>query len=162
MSGATKLHSAKKQVHEPPRAILGPTGNRARVLEEGRRKIEVLQKSQQKPKKPVEKMSQAAVKNNLSVDSTCSSDSSSSSSSGVSSSYRKNVKHYGTKKVKDVRNGGEIKDVSSKKEGPVKRCDWITPNSGVFEKTGESYLLEFESVNDFLFFSGVSGKWLVR
>ncbi|KAJ6391090.1 hypothetical protein OIU77_025148 [Salix suchowensis] len=128
MSGATKLHSATKQVHEPPRAILGPTGNRARVLEEGRRKIEVLQKSQQKPKKPVEKMSQAAVKNNLSVDSTCSSDSS-SSSSGVSSSSRKNVKHYGTKKVKDVRNGGEIKDVSSKKEGPVKRCDWITPNS---------------------------------
>ncbi|KAJ6685973.1 hypothetical protein OIU79_015888 [Salix purpurea] len=96
MSGATKLHSATKQVHEPPRAILGPTGNRARVLDEGRRKIEVLQKSQQRPKKPVEKMSQAAVKNNF---------------------------------VKDVRNGGEIKDVSSKKEGPVKRCDWITPNS---------------------------------
>ncbi|KAF9687625.1 hypothetical protein SADUNF_Sadunf02G0112700 [Salix dunnii] len=121
MSGATKLHSATKHVHEPLRAILGPTGNRARVLEEARRKIEVLQK----PKKPV---SQAAVKSNLSVDSTCSSDSS-SSSSGVSSSSRKYVKHYGTKKVKDVRNGGEIKDVSSKKEGPVKRCDWITPNS---------------------------------
>nr|TKS01444.1 hypothetical protein D5086_0000172570 [Populus alba] len=105
MSGATKLQSATKQVHEPPRAILGPTGNRARVLEEARRKIEVLRKSQQKPKKPVEKMSQAAVKNNFSVDSTCSSDSSSSSSSGVSSSSGKN------------------------KERPVKRCDWITPNS---------------------------------
>ncbi|XP_034887547.1 uncharacterized protein [Populus alba] len=119
MSGATKLQSATKQVHEPPRAILGPTGNRARVLEEARRKIEVLRKSQQKPKKPVEKMSQAAVKNNFSVDSTCSSDSSSSSSSGVSSSSGKN----------DVRNGREILDVSSKKERPVKRCDWITPNS---------------------------------
>ncbi|KAL3603913.1 hypothetical protein D5086_004772 [Populus alba] len=129
MSGATKLQSATKQVHEPPRAILGPTGNRARVLEEARRKIEVLRKSQQKPKKPVEKMSQAAVKNNFSVDSTCSSDSSSSSSSGVSSSSGKNVKHYGIKKVKDVRNGREILDVSSKKERPVKRCDWITPNS---------------------------------
>jgi DNA-3-methyladenine glycosylase I len=129
MSGATKLQSPTKQVHEPPRAILGPTGNRARVLEEARRKIEVLRKSQQKPKKPVEKMSQAAVKNNLSVDSTCSSDSS-SSSSGVSSSSGKNVKHYGIKKVEDVRNGREIKDVSSKKERPVKRCDWITPNSG--------------------------------
>ncbi|KAL3603901.1 hypothetical protein D5086_004760 [Populus alba] len=108
MSGATKLQSATKQVHEPPRAILGPTGNRARVLEEARRKIEVLRKSQQKPKKPVEKMSQAAVKNNFSVDSTCSSDSSSSSSSGVSSSSGKNVKHYGIKKksrmfVTDVR-----------------------------------------------------------
>ncbi|KAG6786571.1 hypothetical protein POTOM_008177 [Populus tomentosa] len=130
MSGATKLQSATKQVHEPPRAILGPTGNRARVLEEARRKIEVLRKSQQKPKKPVEKMSQAAVKNNFSVDSTCSSDSSSSSSSGVSSSSGKNVKHYGIKKVKDDRNGREILDVSSKKERPVKRCDWITPNSG--------------------------------
>ncbi|XP_011017297.1 PREDICTED: uncharacterized protein LOC105120690 isoform X3 [Populus euphratica] len=127
MSGATKLQSATKQVHEPPRAILGPTGNRARVFE-ARRKIEVLSKSQQKPKKPVEKMSQAAVKNNLSVDSTCFSDSS-SSSSGVSSSSGKNVKHYGIKKVEDVRNGREINDVSSKKERPVKRCDWITPNS---------------------------------
>ncbi|KAJ6675696.1 DNA GLYCOSYLASE SUPERFAMILY PROTEIN [Salix viminalis] len=124
MSVAAKLRSAEKQTHEPPRAILGPAGNRVRVLEEAKRKIEVLKKSQQKPKKPVEKMSQAAVKNNLSVDSTCSSDSySSSSSSG------RNVKLNGIKHVKDVPNGGEIKDVSSKKEGPVKRCDWITPNS---------------------------------
>lgn len=124
MSGATRLRSAEKQMQEPPRAILGPAGNRVRVSEEAKRKIEVLKKSQQKPKKPVEKMSQAAVKNNLSVDSTCSSDSySSSSSSG------RNVKRNGTKQVKDVPNGGEIKDVSSKKDGPVKRCDWITPNS---------------------------------
>ncbi|KAL9385811.1 hypothetical protein Peur_022821 [Populus x canadensis] len=124
MSGATKLRSAEKQMQEPPRAILGPAGNRVRVSEEAKRKIEVLKKSQQKPKKPVEKMSQAAVKNNLSVDSTCSSDSySSSSSSG------RNVKRNGIKQVRDVPNGGEIKDVSSKKDGPVKRCDWITPNS---------------------------------
>jgi DNA-3-methyladenine glycosylase I len=125
MSGATKLRSAEKQMQEPPRAILGPAGNRVRVSEEAKRKIEVLKKSLQKPKKPVEKMSQAAVKNNLSVDSTCSSDSySSSSSSG------RNVKRNGIKQVKDVPNGGEIKDASSKKDGPVKRCDWITPNSG--------------------------------
>ncbi|KAG5231039.1 GMP synthase [Salix suchowensis] len=124
MSVAAKLRSAEKQTHEPPRAILGPAGNRVRVLEEAKRKIEVLKKSQQKPKKPVEKMSQAAVKNNLSVDSTCSSDSCSSSSSSG-----RNVKLNGIKHVKDVPNGGEIKDVSSKKEGPVKRCDWITPNS---------------------------------
>lgn len=124
MSGATKLRSAEKQMQEPPRAILGPAGNRVRVSEEAKRKIEVLKKSLQKPKKPVEKMSQAAVKNNLSVDSTCSSDSySSSSSSG------RNVKRNGIKQVKDVPNGGEIKDASSKKDGPVKRCDWITPNS---------------------------------
>ena len=125
MSVAAKLRPAEKQTHGPPRAILGPAGNRVRVLEEAKRKIEVLKKSQQKPKKPVEKMSQAAVKNNLSVDSTCSSDSSSSSSSSG-----RNVKLNGIKHVKDVPNGGEIKDVSSKKEGPVKRCDWITPNSG--------------------------------
>ncbi|XP_011031492.1 PREDICTED: uncharacterized protein LOC105130615 [Populus euphratica] len=124
MSGATKLRPAEKQMQEPPRAILGPAGNRVRVSEEAKRKIEVLKKSQQKPKKPVEKMSQAAVKNNLSVDSTCSSDSySSSSSSG------RNVKRNGIKQVKYVPRGGEIKDVSSKKDGPVKRCDWITPNS---------------------------------
>lgn len=124
MSGATKLRSAEKQMQEPPRAILGPAGNRVRVSEEAKRKIEVLKKSLQKPKKPAEKMSQAAVKNNLSVDSTCSSDSySSSSSSG------RNVKRNGIKQVKDVPNGGEIKDASSKKDGPVKRCDWITPNS---------------------------------
>ncbi|CAK7347679.1 unnamed protein product [Dovyalis caffra] len=123
MSVATKPQSAAKQMHEPPRAILGPTGNRVRVLEEAKRKIEFLKKSQQKPRKPVEKMSQAAVKNNLSVDSTCSSDSSGSSISG------RNVKRNGIKQVKDVTNGGEIKDVLLKKEGPVKRCDWITPNS---------------------------------
>jgi len=126
MFGATKLRSAEKQMQEPPRAILGPAGNRVRVSEEAKRKIEVLKKSQQKPKKPVEKMSQAAVKNNLSVDSTCSSDSYSSSSS----SSGRNVKRNGIKQVKDVPNGGEIKDVSSKKDGSVKRCDWITPNSG--------------------------------
>ncbi|XP_065880445.1 uncharacterized protein [Euphorbia lathyris] len=138
MSVATKLQSSAKVVTDQ-RAILGPTGNRVRVLEESRRKGEVLKKAQQRPKKPVEKspvpdMPQTVVKNNLSVDSSCSSDSNSSSSSTSKSSAkvaspRRILKPNGLRTVKVVPDGGEFPKISPKQDLPAKRCDWITPNS---------------------------------
>ncbi|XP_002510348.2 DNA-3-methyladenine glycosylase [Ricinus communis] len=126
MSVATKLRTSTKSVPER-RAILGPTGNRVRVLEECRRKDELLKKSQQqkKPKKPaVSDMPQVVVKHNLSVDSSCSSSSSSSSGSlRKVASPRRNVKRSA---VKIVPEGAEF---ASKQDLPVKRCDWITSNS---------------------------------
>ncbi|KDP38470.1 hypothetical protein JCGZ_04395 [Jatropha curcas] len=137
MSVANKLQSSAKPVPEP-RAILGPTGNRVRVLEESRRKSEVLKKAQLRPRKPaakaaVSEMPQEVVKNNLSVDSLSSSDSNSSSSSSGSSakvaSPRRTVKRNGLRAVKVVPDGVEFGGISPKQDLPVKKCDWITPHS---------------------------------
>lgn len=132
MSVATaKLQPATKPVTEP-RPVLGPAGNRERILQ---KRNEVVK--QQKPKKTAaaEEMSVAAMKNNLSVDSSCSSHSSSSSSSASSlgSSAKKkmerNVKINGSRPVKAAAGNAELEQNSTKKDGPLKRCDWITPNS---------------------------------
>ncbi|KAF2324506.1 hypothetical protein GH714_015019 [Hevea brasiliensis] len=140
MSVSSKLQSSAKPVPEK-RAILVPTGNRVRVSEESRRKSEVLEKAQQRPKKSVAKaavseMQQAVVENNLSVDSSCSSDSNFSSSSSSSSrssatvaSPRRTVKRNGLRAVKVVPDGGEFGGISPKKNVLAKRCDWITPHS---------------------------------
>lgn len=140
---STKLQSSAKPVPQQ-RVVFGPTGNRARVWEECRRKSEILKKpqAQQRPKKPavkatVSEMQRAVVTNNLSVDSSCSSDSnfsyssasSTTTTSSVSSdklaSPRRNLKRTGLRAVKVVPDGG----ISPKKDAPVKRCDWITPQS---------------------------------
>uniref|UniRef100_A0A2P2P9H3 Uncharacterized protein n=1 Tax=Rhizophora mucronata TaxID=61149 RepID=A0A2P2P9H3_RHIMU len=73
------------------------------------------------------------VENNLSMDSSCSTDSSpSSSSSGssvkVATSSARIVKRNRFGPAKAIRNGGQ--EVSQEQKGQVKRCDWITPNSG--------------------------------
>ncbi|XVF63913.1 hypothetical protein PTKIN_Ptkin09bG0124600 [Pterospermum kingtungense] len=130
MSVATKLKSSPKPVTEP-RAILGPTGNRARVSDESKRKTEALKKPQ-RPKIPVSRSPKSVVQSNVSVDSCCSSDSSSSNSSLKTVSSTKTVKRKGVKPVKphvaptadEVVTG--ISPVISK---PLKRCDWITPFS---------------------------------
>ncbi|KAJ0087235.1 hypothetical protein Patl1_09103 [Pistacia atlantica] len=132
MSVATKLQSSAKLVSEP-RAILGPTGNRVRASEDPKRKTEVVKKPQRR-KKPVPKIPEQVVRNNGSVDSACSSDSSSSSASSAkkmeSSRRTEMVKRNEVKNAKVVPDGSaEIAENSPPIPGPIKRCDWITPNS---------------------------------
>ncbi|WCJ41357.1 hypothetical protein M5689_022233 [Euphorbia peplus] len=136
MSVATKLQSAEKRgIYQ--RAILGPTGNRVRVLEESRMKGQVLKK----PPVP-----QTVIKNNFSVDSSCScsSDSDSNSFSSSSSSLkvatlRRTVKPNVFRTVKVLPHISQDQDV------PVKPCDWITPNSDLLV-LGVLPLLCFDSL----------------
>ncbi|WCJ22855.1 DNA glycosylase superfamily protein [Euphorbia peplus] len=120
MSVATKLQSAEKRgIYQ--RAILGPTGNRVRVLEESRMKGQVLKK----PPVP-----QTVIKNNFSVDSSCScsSDSDSNSLSSSSSSLKVATPRR-TVKPNVFRTVKVLPHISQDQDVPVKRCDWITPNS---------------------------------
>ncbi|KAJ8762142.1 hypothetical protein K2173_007293 [Erythroxylum novogranatense] len=137
MSVAVKLHSPEKLTAEA-RPVLGPAGNRVRVLEESKRKTEVVKKVPVRPKKPATVSQtlpqEVAVRKNLSVESLCSTDSSSSSSASSSRgsstkvvSSRRNVKRSGLRAVKVVPDDSE--EVAVKQEGIVQRCDWITPNS---------------------------------
>ncbi|XVE69932.1 hypothetical protein DITRI_Ditri10aG0031100 [Diplodiscus trichospermus] len=130
MSVATKLKSSAKSVTEQ-RAILGPAGNRDRVLDESKRKTEALKKPQ-RTKIPVSQSPQSVVQNNVSVDSSCSSDSSSSNSSLKAVSSRKTVKRMGVKpvKAKVAPTADEfVTEISPVVSEPLKRCDWITPFS---------------------------------
>lgn len=129
MSVATKLQLSAKPVSEP-RAILGLAGNRVRVSEELKRKAD-------NPKRPLRQRNRAseipepAVRNNVSVDSSCSSDSSSSASSAKKTVNSRTVRRNGFGPVKVVPDGAEAAALLSPKiSGPPKRCDWITPHSG--------------------------------
>ncbi|KAL2489452.1 DNA glycosylase superfamily protein [Forsythia ovata] len=126
------------------RSILAPTGNRVRVVEEQRRKREILSKSVEKPKRVISQTppkpgggggaSVAVVRNNFSADS-------SSDSSSCNGSTVKTVKSMGSKRrivknsngvvkpAKIVPDGAEALAISPMVPVPVKRCDWITPNS---------------------------------
>ncbi|XP_021832406.1 uncharacterized protein LOC110772286 [Prunus avium] len=121
MSVATKLQSSICE----PRAVLGPGGNRVRVSEAPKRKNEGLKKPSQSPRKPVSEIPEAAVRKNVSVDSTCSSDTSSSCSSAKTVSPRRTVRHKSLRPGKLVSDNMEV----VKPAGPPKRCEWITPNS---------------------------------
>lgn len=131
MSVATKIQSPSKQA-TAPRAILGPAGNRVRASEEPKRKIEAPKKLK-RPKPPVSEVHQSVLRKNVSIDSSCSSDSSSSGSSvKLESSRRTVIKRNVAKpvKAKVAPTSEEISaDFSPKLTGPLKRCDWITPNS---------------------------------
>lgn len=126
---ATKVRSLARPVSEQ-RAILGPTGNRVRASEDPKQKTEV----PKKPKKPAPKIAEPVIRNNASVDSTCSSDS--STSSAISAKKMENsrrsvtVKRNGVKNMKfDPHASAEIPEASPVNSGPIKRCDWITSNS---------------------------------
>ncbi|PON33736.1 Methyladenine glycosylase [Parasponia andersonii] len=128
MSVATKLQSPVCET----RSILGPGGNRARVSEDSKRKGEDLNKPQRTTmmtRKLVPEVPQSVVRNNGSVDSSCSSDSSSSGSSAKTVSSKKTVRRKGFRPVKIVPDGVEAAAPSPRVLGPPKRCDWITPNS---------------------------------
>ncbi|KAF4348237.1 hypothetical protein F8388_015056 [Cannabis sativa] len=131
MSVATKLQSPICE----PRAILGPGGNRVRVSEDPKRKGEALRKPQKTTtttvtRKPVTEVPQTVVRNNASVDSSCSSDSSSSGSLVKTVSSKKTLRRKGMRPAKIVPDSVEVAGTTSPKIlGPPKRCDWITPNS---------------------------------
>ncbi|WCJ41501.1 hypothetical protein M5689_022369 [Euphorbia peplus] len=93
--------------------------NRVRVLEESRMKGQVLKKS------PVP---QTVIKNNFSVDSSCSSDTNSNSFSSSSSSLKVATPRR-TVKPNVFRTVKVLPHISQDQDVPVKRCDWITPNS---------------------------------
>lgn len=132
-SMATKVQALAKPVSEQ-RAILGPTGNRVRASEDPKRKTEVAKKPQ-RPIKPASRIPEPVIRNNGSVDSSCSSDSSSSTASPakkIESSRRTvTVKRKNVKNMKIVPDASsEIPEASRIISEPIKRCDWITPNSG--------------------------------
>ncbi|OAP12901.1 hypothetical protein AXX17_AT1G69480 [Arabidopsis thaliana] len=131
MSIASKLRSPVKPIDES-RAILCSTGNRFKVT-----KTEMTKKPQLNPrvtKSPATKKPDS----NFSVSTD---DSSFSSSSSERSSV--NTTNSGKVTTPSKRNGVEklnnvvasvavVEDISPKIPGPVKRCHWITPNSGLF------------------------------
>ncbi|XP_059636493.1 uncharacterized protein LOC132278667 [Cornus florida] len=128
MSVATELRSPVKLSSET-RTVLGVAGNRVRVLEESRRKKEVVKKAQKPSSRLVSETPQSVVRSNVSVDSACSSDSSSSGSFVKKVSSKRRVRCNGLKPMKVVPDLVEVVTLSSVVSGPVKRCDWITPNS---------------------------------
>lgn len=126
MSVAAKLQSPAKPLSEGGVALCAG-GNRFRVSEVAKRKKEGLKKPQQLLRKPPSEVPEAIVRNNLSFESSCSSDSSSSGSSVTAVKSSGRVKHNGLRPVKVVPDGVDF---------PVKRCDWITPNSGEWFQSG--------------------------
>lgn len=118
------------------RSILGPAGNRVRVSEEPKRKPDNNTiKKPQRPRNPVPvpKIPEPVMRNNGSVDSSCSSDSSSSggSSAKKSASSTKSVRPVGFKAAKVAPDNVVSVTLSPPKiSGPPKRCDWITTHSG--------------------------------
>ncbi|KAE8100548.1 hypothetical protein FH972_018436 [Carpinus fangiana] len=128
MSVATKLQLSAKPVSEP-RAILGLAGNRLRVSEELKRKAENPKRPQRQRNRASE-IPEPAVRNNTSVDSSCSSDSSSSGSLAKKTVNSRTVRRNGLGPAKVVPDGAEAVALSSTKiSGPPKRCDWITAHS---------------------------------
>lgn len=131
MPVATKLQSPVPD----SRGILGLGGNRIRVLEAPKGKSESLKKPQ-RPKKLMAEISDTAVKDNVSVDSSCSSDSSLNGSlAKMASSKKMPSRRNGLKPMKIVPDGVEV---SPKISGPSKRCDWITASAG---KSVQVYLM---------------------
>uniref|UniRef100_A0A5B7C3P7 DNA-3-methyladenine glycosylase I n=1 Tax=Davidia involucrata TaxID=16924 RepID=A0A5B7C3P7_DAVIN len=127
MSVVTELRAPTKPGSET-RRILGLAGNKVRVSEETKRKMEGLKKPQ-KSSRLVSETPRSVVQNNVSVDSSCSSDSSSGGSSVKIGSCRRKVRSNGLKSVKVVPDGVEVAMLSPKVSVPLKRCDWITPYS---------------------------------
>lgn len=127
MSVASKLQSPTCE----PRAVLGPGGNRVRVLEGPKRKDDGAKKPPQqtpRPRKPVPELPEPVVRSDVSVDSTCSSDTSSSGYSAKTASPGKIVRRKSLRPAKVASDDAEV----AKPAGPLKRCDWITPHAGKF------------------------------
>ncbi|KAH6776563.1 DNA glycosylase superfamily protein [Perilla frutescens var. hirtella] len=125
----------------PP--MLGPMGNWVRILEEHRRK-ERMKKPPEKPKKlaaqppakPAAAAAAAFVRRNVSDDSSSDASSSASSSSGsivksaeITSSRRMKNRNGVVRAAKIVPHGVGAMSLCPAVPVPVKRCDWITPNS---------------------------------
>lgn len=127
MSVASKLQSPISE----PRAVLGPGGNRVRVLEGPKRKDDGAKKPPQqtpRPRKPVPELPEPVVRSDVSVDSTCSSDTSSSGYSAKTASPGKILRRKSLRPAKVASDDAEV----AKLAGPPKRCEWITAHAGKF------------------------------
>lgn len=122
MPFATKLPPAP----EPP-AILKPAGNRVTVSQEPKQKKKE-NSVKTSPQRPPQILN-TVVQSNVSLDSTCSSDSNSSTKkvkpATATVASRRNVKRNGFKPVRVVPDAVDVATVLP----PLKRCEWITPNS---------------------------------
>lgn len=127
MSSSPELRSPAK-INGDTRKILGPGGNRVRDLEEQKRKKEGVKKPG-RPKKSTVSQTVVRVRGNGSVDS-----SSSESSTIKAMNSKRGVERTDVKKpAKIVPEGVEAAELLSPLVPvPLKRCDWITPNSGKF------------------------------
>ncbi|XP_042485161.1 uncharacterized protein LOC122065406 [Macadamia integrifolia] len=113
-------------------SVLRPAGNSLRVSKslESKQKNDV-QKKPQLMRGPASRSLESVHRRNVSVDSSCSSDSSRTVSSVKMASFRRRMKPNGLKSVKVVPDGVEVASLSP--DSPpvqLKRCDWITPNTG--------------------------------
>lgn len=120
-----KLRSPVKPMVEP-RAIFCSTGNSFRVS-----KPEITKKKPEQLSRVTKSPVDSSVTSNFSAstDDYSSSSSSSERSSSVNL-LRRNVN--GVTKVNNVVAVAAVVDISPEIPGPVKRCHWITPNSGHF------------------------------
>ncbi|XP_027091183.1 uncharacterized protein [Coffea arabica] len=139
MSVAAELHSPEKPASET-RKILGPGGNRVRVLEEEKGKKERLKKKHSNnntnnntaavdAKKLVSESPKAAVLKNRVGDRYSETSFCNGSVMKSVSSKRKVKNSSGVIAAKVVPHGRETLAVTRVAPGLVKRCDWITPNS---------------------------------
>lgn len=128
MPVATKLRPAPQ-----PRAILKPAGNRVTVSEEPKPKKENNVKTPQRPPQ----IPNTVLQSNVSLNSMCSSDSCSSTTKNATVAGRRNVKRNGFKPVRVVPDAVDVATVLP----PLKRCEWITPNSG--KRASDSENLHF-------------------
>lgn len=131
MSVATELHHSPGKQEPETRKILGPGGNRVRVLEEEKKKKKPAFKSNavSTTKKLVTENPKPVAVRNGSDSPLC------NGSAPKSVGLKKKMKKKGTnnsslKAAKVVPDGAETLALSPTVGGPVKRCDWITPNSG--------------------------------
>lgn len=142
MSAAMELRSPAKPASDT-RSILGPGGNRVvKVSEEAKGKKEGLKKKKKPSSELVSETPREVLRKNSSLDSVSSSDASSivgggggRGSSVKMASSKRTVKgdSNGVKKSVKVVVAGDgvgLAMGSPVVEGPVKRCDWITPHSG--------------------------------
>lgn len=114
------------------RAVPGLAENRVRASSDESKRKNVSLTKQRQARKPAKELPESTVRNSVSVDTVCSTDSSRSGSSVKTGKPSRTTKRVGAKPAKLDRNapGAEAGEASSKPPGPLKRCDWITPNSG--------------------------------
>lgn len=150
MSSSPELRSPAKTCGDT-RKILGPGGNRVRDSEEQKRKKEGMKKPELRTKKvaaTVKPKTILPVRSNGSVDSSSSSDSSTGKVVNFSNST-------GVKKpAKVVPHRVEVEAAETASPVvpvPLKRCDWITRNSGNFSNFNPMCVREWQKWTLYVF-----------
>lgn len=115
-----------------PRAVLGPAGDRVRASPDESKRKNVSLTKQRQTRKPAPELPESALRNNVSVDTVCSTDSTSSCSSAKMAKLSWTTKRVRVKPSKLARNppGADAVESVTKPPDQWKRCDWVTPHSG--------------------------------